>query len=71
MVGFEAWENELFDRYNGEGRMTEEDFYDTLDEQFCSNDSEYGDYDMGDDGKAYFDPTLKKQKSYAERFPVA
>jgi len=27
MLGFEAWENELFDRYNGEGRMTEEDFW--------------------------------------------
>ena len=27
MVGFEAWENELFNEYNGEGRMTEEEFW--------------------------------------------
>lgn len=27
MVGFEAWENELFNEYNGEGRMSEEEFW--------------------------------------------
>lgn len=27
MLGFEAWENELFDKYNGEGRMTEDEFW--------------------------------------------
>lgn len=27
MIGFDAWENQLFDEYNGEGRMTEEEFW--------------------------------------------
>ena len=26
MWQLEAWENELFDRYNGEGHMTQEEF---------------------------------------------
>jgi len=33
MLGFEAWENELFDRWNGEGHQTEEEFWaDAFDE---------------------------------------
>lgn len=27
MIGFDAWENQLFDEYNGEERMTEEEFW--------------------------------------------
>lgn len=27
MWQLEAWENELFDRYNGEGQETEEEFW--------------------------------------------
>lgn len=32
MLGFEAWENKLFDDYNGERRMEQEDYYDQFDE---------------------------------------
>ena len=35
MIGFNAWENELFDKYNGEGHMTEEEYWaDVYDEDY-------------------------------------
>ncbi len=36
MYGLEAWENELFDRYNSEGHQTEEEIWaDIYDEDFA------------------------------------
>ena len=56
MLEFDAWEDELFDRYNGEGRMTQEEFeaneYDKL-----------GGWDSAEDGDCVWDPFLKP-KSY-------
>lgn len=41
MHGLEAWENELFDRYNGEGHPTEEDLWaDIYDEDFAMMEKE-------------------------------
>ena len=61
LADIDAYENQLFDEYNGEGRKCQEDFYDDL---------EYGDWDSAEEGDRYYDPTLKKRGSYADRCPA-